>query len=330
VIWNLIGLAAAGSFFYVGLSILSDPLCKSVSFQGGGARTIATTCMPDGSGDFSRGAAVSLLFIGGTVLFALMFRNYLIRIYRQIRFQYSLQQVSKKLDINSDVAQQEELITLDAEQTTPLNTSTAHFENKKFLISGIETILKWVKKHKLAALISSIVIILGINILSQNYNSSVLIKEIKKNESLMNIFNAANSHNLPKKDPEFNNEFKYGSAVGTLAWDNWFRENIIQVATAAASGIQEENYKIERLKLLPFDSENNEARRTYLIHSHFWVDFLTEVRKCSDIQCYLKVDKDTGESIRSSFRIARIAANDSIPFLDLVNARAEINKIYAS
>ena len=140
MIWNLIGLAAAGSFFYVGLSILSDPLCKSVSFQGGGARTIATTCMPDGSGDFSRGAAISLLFIGGIVLFALLFRSYLIRFYRQFRFQYALQQASKKLDINSDVAQQEELISLDTEQLAPQVTKFK-YKNKNVLIAGLILVL---------------------------------------------------------------------------------------------------------------------------------------------------------------------------------------------
>jgi len=314
MIWKILGLLGGGSFFVVGLGIWTDPNCNSVSFRGGGARTVITTCFADATGDFNKNMAVTGCLIIGlailTVLFwpgiKLLTSNLSLRIKSLQKSEVSQNLVSTESD--------------DSTQNQPSNSSKVWPEN----------IFKLAKKNKLATLISTILMILLINIFSQNYNSSILIKEIKKNESLMNIFNAANSHNLPKKDPEFNNEFKYGSAVGTLAWDNWFRENIIQVATAAASGIQEKNYIIERLKLLPFDSRNNEARRTYLIHSHFWVDFLTEVRKCSDIQCYLKVDKDAGESIRSSFRIARIAANNSIPLLDLVNARAEIKKIYVS
>jgi hypothetical protein len=96
--------------------------------------------MPDGSGDFSRGAAISLLFIGGTVLFTLLFRNYLIRIYRQFRFQYALQQASKKLDINTDVAQQEELISLDTAQPTPQATKVP-YKSKNILISGLILVL---------------------------------------------------------------------------------------------------------------------------------------------------------------------------------------------
>ena len=136
MIWNLIGLVAAGSFFFVGLSIMSDPLCKSVSFQGGGARTIATNCLPDGSGDFSRGAAISLLFVGGTILFAWLFRNYLIRIYRQLRFQYSMQQTSKKIDANSDHVNLEELITLDSKKPT-----SVLYKNKNVLIALLILVL---------------------------------------------------------------------------------------------------------------------------------------------------------------------------------------------
>lgn len=140
MIWNLIGLAAAGSFFYVGLSILSDPLCQSVSFQGGGARTIATTCMPDGSGDFSRSAAISLLFLGGTILFGFMFRNYLIRIYRELRFQYVIQRENKKLNPDSSVGQQEELISFSAGNKAPKINSILN-KNKNILIVGVILVL---------------------------------------------------------------------------------------------------------------------------------------------------------------------------------------------
>jgi hypothetical protein len=140
MIWKTIAFFGAGSFFYVGLSILSDPLCQSVSFQGGGARTIATTCMQDGSGDFSRGAAINLLFIGGTVLFALLFRNYLIRLYHQFRLQFALQQASKDIDASSITAKQEELISLELEQPTPQATKFP-YKSKNILIAGLILVL---------------------------------------------------------------------------------------------------------------------------------------------------------------------------------------------
>lgn len=314
MIWKILALVGGGSFLVVGWGILTDPNCNSVSFRGGGARTVVTTCFADTNGDFSKSLAVTGCMIIGFTILTFLFWPWI----KHLIGNFSL----KVKSLQNSKESQADGIT---ESNVPVDLQNSNSSN-----AWIEATYKLAKKHKLATSILVIVLILFINVLIQNYNSSVLIKEIKKNESLMNIFNAANSHNLPKKDPEFNNEFKYGSAVGTLAWDNWFRENIIQVATATASSVQEENYKIERLKFFPFDSGNNEARRTYLIHSHFWVDFLTEVRKCSDSQCYLKVVKDTGESIHSSFKIARIAANNSIPFIDFFGARAEINKIYTS
>lgn len=149
MIWNLIGLVAAGSFFFVALSIMSDPLCKSVSFQGGGARTIATTCMPDGSGDFSRGAAISLLFIGGTVFFALLFRNYLIRIFRQFRFQYALQQASKEIETNSEVVIQEELLSLDSEE--PMSRASKVLVKKKTALIVVLILVLLVPAYKVVA-----------------------------------------------------------------------------------------------------------------------------------------------------------------------------------
>ena len=71
--WKAVALFGAGSFFFVGWGVLTDPLCNSVSFRGGGARTVVTTCFPDSSGDFSRASAVTGSFLIGLAILAILF-----------------------------------------------------------------------------------------------------------------------------------------------------------------------------------------------------------------------------------------------------------------
>jgi hypothetical protein len=51
MIWRILGLIGAGSFFVNGLSLLSDPTCVSADF--GGGRVIQVTCRSDSNGAFS-------------------------------------------------------------------------------------------------------------------------------------------------------------------------------------------------------------------------------------------------------------------------------------
>jgi len=55
--WKIIGLLGAGTFLITGMDILGDPNCVSVSFRGGGARSVVSQCFLDQSGDFSQSTA---------------------------------------------------------------------------------------------------------------------------------------------------------------------------------------------------------------------------------------------------------------------------------
>ena len=198
-----------------------------------------------------------------------------------------------------------------------------------------DSVLKFLARHKIISVVLTIFLALVVNLLAKNYNSSSLIKEISASESIMDKFITANELNLPERDPEWNNEFTYGTSrfgksIGSLAWDSWFQEQVIPAAKSALVSLREENYRIERLKLLPFDSENSEFRRTYLIHSRIWVELLSDVRECADFRCYLKVRSTTNEEIDSSFKIAKIAADQAIPLLDFLNSREKLKEIFAS
>jgi hypothetical protein len=98
MIWKAIALFGAGSFFYVGWGVLTDPLCNSVSFRGGGARTVVTTCFADSSGDFSRTFAVTGSFLIGLAILTILFWP-LINVYiANYKFQLSLKQMAQEID----------------------------------------------------------------------------------------------------------------------------------------------------------------------------------------------------------------------------------------
>jgi len=73
MIWKLLALLGAGSFFVVGFDIATDPNCDSVSFRGGGARSVLTTCFTDTTGDFSKSFAVIGSFLIGIAILTFIF-----------------------------------------------------------------------------------------------------------------------------------------------------------------------------------------------------------------------------------------------------------------
>jgi hypothetical protein len=98
MIWKAIALFGAGSFFYVGWGVLTDPLCNSVSFRGGGARTVVTTCFPDSSGDFSKAFAVSGSFLIGLAILTILFWPFINAYIENYKFQLSLKQMAQEVD----------------------------------------------------------------------------------------------------------------------------------------------------------------------------------------------------------------------------------------
>ena len=103
MIWKVIALFGAGSFFFVGWGVFTDPRCNSVSFRGGGARTVVTTCYPDSRGDFSKASAVTGSLLIGLAILAILFWP-LIKVYIvNSKFQRSLKQMAREIEDNRDI-----------------------------------------------------------------------------------------------------------------------------------------------------------------------------------------------------------------------------------
>ena len=73
MIWRILGIIGAGSFFVNGLSLLSDPSCISADF--GGGRVVQVTCRADSSGAFTGIQAGLISLLIGFGLIGLIFFN---------------------------------------------------------------------------------------------------------------------------------------------------------------------------------------------------------------------------------------------------------------
>ena len=116
MIWKTIAVFGAGSFFYVGWGVLTDPLCNSVSFRGGGARTVVTTCFPDSSGDFSRASAVTGSFLIGLTFLTVLFWPLIKAYIANYKFQLSLKQMAQEIEDKQEIG--------DSESSESLREST--------------------------------------------------------------------------------------------------------------------------------------------------------------------------------------------------------------
>ena len=136
MIWKAIALFGAGSFFFVGWGVLTDPLCNSVSFRGGGARTVVTTCFPDSSGDFSRLSAVTGSFLIGLAILAILFWP-LIKVYIvNSKFQRSLKQMAQEIKNKADIEVSESSESLqEPTQKNSLFSSSMRMISENKLIS---------------------------------------------------------------------------------------------------------------------------------------------------------------------------------------------------
>jgi hypothetical protein len=92
MIWRILGLIGAGSFFVNGFSLLSDPSCVSADF--GGGRVIQVTCRGDSYGTFSgTQAGLISLFIGAGLL-TLIFFNQIKQFFSKPKFPSEWKNVS--------------------------------------------------------------------------------------------------------------------------------------------------------------------------------------------------------------------------------------------
>jgi hypothetical protein len=138
--WKAIALFGAGSFFFVGWGVLTDPLCNSVSFRGGGARTVLTTCFPDSRGDFSKTFAVTGSFLIGLAILAVLFWPLIQAYIANYKFQLSLKQMAQEVgdeqNIGDNVSSEspEELTQKNLISPSPLRRTT---ENKLLSIALI-------------------------------------------------------------------------------------------------------------------------------------------------------------------------------------------------
>ncbi len=100
--WKAIALFGAGSFFFVGWGVLTDPLCNSVSFRGGGARTVLTTCYPDSSGDFSKVSAVTGSWLIGLAILGILFWPTIRVLINNYQYNQKLVQATKEYSSQED------------------------------------------------------------------------------------------------------------------------------------------------------------------------------------------------------------------------------------
>ena len=144
--WKVVALFGSGSFFFVGWGVLTDPSCNSVSFRGGGARTVVTTCYPDGSGDFSKLTAVTGSWLIGLAILGFLFWPTLKVFLRNHQFKQKLSEV-----INEQVNQKDFL-----EKDIETQGASADKTSSQFTL-----LLRKLLDNKLIASILVIVLLFG-------------------------------------------------------------------------------------------------------------------------------------------------------------------------
>lgn len=71
MLWRILGIFGAGTFFYSALDIFSDPLCISADFSGG--RLVQIACRSDNFGTFSGTQAGFICIFIGLVIIGITF-----------------------------------------------------------------------------------------------------------------------------------------------------------------------------------------------------------------------------------------------------------------
>jgi len=143
MIWRALALFGAGSFFVVGWSVLSDPLCNSVSFRGGGARTVVTTCFPDSAGDFSKASAVTGSFLIGLAILAILFWPSIQAFIANSRFQLSLKQMARDVEDKQEIgdSKSSESPQESTQKDSPIPSSIRKMSENKLISIALIVVL---------------------------------------------------------------------------------------------------------------------------------------------------------------------------------------------
>jgi len=143
VIWKALALFGSGSFFVVGWGVFTDPLCNSVSFRGGGARTVVTTCFPDSSGDFSKASAVTGSFLIGLAILAILFWPLIKAYIANSKFQLSLKQMAREDGSNWDFEASESTESLreSTQKDSLISSSLRKMSENKLITIGLIAVL---------------------------------------------------------------------------------------------------------------------------------------------------------------------------------------------
>lgn len=140
--WRVLALLGVGTFFYVGWDIFTNPNCNSVSFRGGGARTVLATCFSDGTGDFTRTSASVGSALLGFALLLIIFWPLILSQFLNIKLQAlkfnSTQQTSSQNALNSE-------------------NSISRPEDSQQVVTNSRNLVNRVKRHKV---ISAVLLVL--------------------------------------------------------------------------------------------------------------------------------------------------------------------------
>lgn len=133
--WKAVALFGAGSFFFVGWGVLTDPLCNSVSFRGGGARTVVTTCFPDSTGDFSKASAVTGSFLIGLAILAILFWPLIKAYIVNSKFQLNLKKMAREIEDKQgvDVSESREALQEPTQKDSLISSSIRKMSESKLL-----------------------------------------------------------------------------------------------------------------------------------------------------------------------------------------------------
>lgn len=154
MIWKVLGLFGAGSFFIGGFNIATDPNCDSVSFRGGGARSILTTCYTGTTGDFSKSVAATGSFLVAIAILMVIFwteiNAYIRNLELSKRLEAGLEAARASYEDKSDVALKESSVT-----------ENESGENKSRFQYYLTTLTQRAKRNKVISVLLVIILMFG-------------------------------------------------------------------------------------------------------------------------------------------------------------------------
>jgi hypothetical protein len=154
MIWKVLALLGAGSFFVVGFDIATDPNCDSVSFRGGGARSVLTTCFTGTTGDFSKSFAVIGSFLVGIAILTFIFwaeiNAYIRNLELRERFESALEAAKASYNDKSDLPLEE-----SSSKETESGFARNRFHNYWIILS------QTFKSNKVVSLVLIVILLIG-------------------------------------------------------------------------------------------------------------------------------------------------------------------------